>query len=338
MPQSLKDLGLTESDLEEFVRTHVDKLFPEDDETLLVVGQQARNTSGGRADLIAVDAGGKIVLIELKRDLGDMAVRRERFEFQAIRYAANYALIDSPEDLVDRLFAPYVERYRTEFTGSTELTSVDLATRRLRDFLEKNQAGQSFNSRQRIVLIASEFDPQTLSACAWLASNDIDIRCLRLQPHDLAGQTLLVVEQVIPPPALSDYFVSVVEAKGHAVPRLAQDKQARQALPRMGQLMERGLVAAGDSIYIREHAERAATIVDANRVNSGGKELSFNAWGQAVTGWSAINIYEWAIHQKTKKSLDELRRVKMLELEQEGDDAGDHPVVNPAWDVRVSTS
>src|ERR1039458_7144121 len=82
-----KPVKLDESDLEEFVRKNPG-LFFQDDETLLIVGQQVRDKIGKRSDLVAIDAKGNIVYIELKRDHGDMAVRKEPLEFQAVRYAA----------------------------------------------------------------------------------------------------------------------------------------------------------------------------------------------------------------------------------------------------------
>jgi RecB family endonuclease NucS len=85
------DLRITEVDIEEFVRLHISLIFP--DETLQIVGQQVINKEGGRSDLVAIDREGNIVLIELKRDQKDIIFRKEAFEFQAIRYAANYALI-----------------------------------------------------------------------------------------------------------------------------------------------------------------------------------------------------------------------------------------------------
>jgi hypothetical protein len=311
---SLKALGLVEADLEEFVRRHVQVLFPEDDETLLIVGQQARNEAGGRADLVAVDSTGAVVLIELKRDAADMTSRKEPFEFQAIRYAANYALIQTQESLVDLLFAAYVERHRGEF-GVLELTAHELSRRILRDFLDKNNATPTFNTRQRIILIAADFDPQTLSACAWLALNGIDIRCLRVQPHELSGQALLLVEQVIPPARLEDYFVPVADVRGGSKQQVGTGTYTRQALPRMSQLLEWGLIGPGDAVHIREHPERPAEVVDAKLVRADGREVSFNDWGEAVTGWSAINIYEWTIHERTGKTLDALRREKLKELE-----------------------
>ena len=42
--------------------------------------------------------------------------RKEPFEFQAIRYAASYAKIKSPEVLVNKIFAPYIEKHKDEFS------------------------------------------------------------------------------------------------------------------------------------------------------------------------------------------------------------------------------
>jgi hypothetical protein len=291
----------------------VQLLFPEGDETLLIVGQQARNVSGGRSDLVAVDSNGAIVLIELKRDAADISARKEPFEFQAIRYAANYADL-TPDTLVERLFAPYIERYRKEFSVQ-ELTSHELARRTLHEFVLKNNAMATFNDRQRIILIAADFDPQTLSACAWLAKNSIDIRCLRLQPYEFSGQVLLFVEQLIPPARLEEYFVRVADAGGAVSPVSDSGAGPRQALPRMNQIIEWGLVSPGDTVYIRDHDERPASILDANRVRENGHDIPLNDWGKSVTGWSAINIYEWTIDKKSGKTLDALRRQKLTELE-----------------------
>ncbi len=83
----------------------------------------------------------------------------------------------------------------------------------------------------------------------------------------------------------------------------------------MNQLIEWGLVSLGDTICIRDHDERPASILDASRVRENGHEMTLNDWGKSVTGWSAINIYEWTIDKKTGKTLDALRRQKLAELE-----------------------
>jgi hypothetical protein len=316
---TLAALNIKEANLEEFVRKNIGLLFP-DEETLLIVGQQVRNLEGGRSDLVAVDSDGNIVLLELKRDALDMVARKEAFEFQAVRYAANYALISSTQDLVQRLFAPYVNKYYAEFASKhpTGLNASEIASREILSFLEANQADKDFNHSQRIVLIASSFDPQTLSASAWLAKSGIDIRCISLAPVKYAQHYFLSVEQLIPPPALKDFFVEVVDTtKTSSKPSTSKSQVARQSLPQIAQMMEWNLIAPGDKLHITKYPSEIATIKDKNQVIYDGKAMTFNAWGQKVTGWSAINIYEWAVVEaKANKTLDELRREKVQELEQ----------------------
>src|SRR5687768_4723385 len=77
---TMRALGLSEADIEEFIRLNLAVLFPYEEENLLIVGQQVRNLEAGRADLVAVDGNGSMVLIELKRDADDSGRRKEAFE------------------------------------------------------------------------------------------------------------------------------------------------------------------------------------------------------------------------------------------------------------------
>ena len=318
---TLQLLGVTEANLEEFVRKNIGLLFPEG-ETLLVVGQQLRNQQGGRSDLVAVDGDGNIVLIELKRDASDIVARREAFEFQAIRYAANYALLANSDDLVHQLFAPYVSKHLSEFSGKyPNLTASEIAAREIADFLAANKADKDFNRNQLIVLIASSFDPQTLSACAWLAKSGIDIRCISLTPLKYAQQYFLSVERIIPPPALEEFFVEVASTpQASSKTSASSSRIARQSLPKMLQLWKWGLIKPGDTLYISTSPQESATVKDDKLVTYQSQDMTFNAWGQKITGWSAINIYEWAVKAtddpKTNKTLDTLRREKVQEFEQ----------------------
>jgi len=315
--QTMKELGLTEADLEEFIRKNVEILFPDDEETLLIIGQQVRNQAAGRADLVAVDGDGNIVLIELKRDKEDTTARKEPFEFQAIRYAANYALIKTQQDIVQQLFAPYIERHKedSEFQElANGLTASELATRRLDEFLQNNQAQGTLNHRQRIILIASSFDRQTLSACAWLASNGIDMRCMAVAPLQYDQQSFFKIEQIIPPPSLEDYFVNIESTSRGANSLSNKTTQSRRVLPRMEELLKWNLVAPGDRLYIKGYKSEVAEIVNHVYVKYKQQELKYNDWGKRITGWSAINIYECTIHEKKKETLDSLRREKLKEL------------------------
>lgn len=313
---TFKALNIKEAALEEFVRKNVEVLFPGESETLLIVGQQARNKEGGRADLVAVDGGGNVVLIELKRDVKDIEARREPFESQAIRYAASYALIRTPQDLVRKLFAPYIKQHRHEYEMK-QLTPSELASRLLADFLKANQA-QTFNQRQRIILIASSFDRQTLSACAWLAKNEIDIKCLRLSPIRYAEQFFFEVEQLVPARSLDQYLIEVAERpEGRKRRPAAEGQITKESLPRMPELFEWGLVSPEDKVYIRGFESESAEMKDQRHVTFQGQTIKYNDWGRKVTGWSGINIYEWAVHVPTGKTLDALRREKMEQVEGE---------------------
>ena len=140
---TFSELGMQESDIEEILRCSIDMLC-DDEESMLIVGRQVKNEKLGRSDLTAVDNNGNIVLIEIKRDRKDIENRKEAFEFQAIRYAASYATIESVDDLVKKVYAPYIEKYRGEYELG-ELTSYELGLRKLNEFLRVNGAENSFN-------------------------------------------------------------------------------------------------------------------------------------------------------------------------------------------------
>lgn len=50
------------------------------------------------------------------------------FEFQEIRYAVSYAKIKTTDELVDKMFASYIEKYKDEFELG-DLTAYEKATR-----------------------------------------------------------------------------------------------------------------------------------------------------------------------------------------------------------------
>jgi hypothetical protein len=179
---TFKELGIQESDIEEFLSDNL-QLLVDEEETLLLIGQQIQNTQRGRSDLVAIDNQGNLVLIEIKRDIEDIRNRKEPFEFQAIRYAANYAKINDIDDVINKIYAPYLEK-KGKVTHEA-LTSSEQARRMINEFLTDNDAMRNFNKKQRIILVASQFDEQTLSACAWLINNHVDITCITVEPQKI---------------------------------------------------------------------------------------------------------------------------------------------------------
>jgi hypothetical protein len=325
---TFRSLQLTEAKIEEFLRKNIRLLFDDDedddegDETLLIVGQQVVNRQGGRNDLVALDGNGNLVLIEIKRDATDNAARTEAMEFQAVRYAASLATIKTVDDLVKKVFARYINNRRDEFKlDDSKLTPEELGARLVEKFLAANEAAKSFNRRQRIILVSSTFDEQTLSGAAWMSANGIDISCISLNPIRLMGQGngplqhLLAAEKLIPAKKLEDFFVELRDPStgvGDTLIR-TEAKRAKTSLPRMPKLMEWGIISRDMPLKLKGFDESEATVKDAKTVEFKGKPMKFNEWGRCVTGWSAICIYDWAV-TPAGKTLSELRRHRMEEI------------------------
>ncbi|HHY08730.1 MAG TPA: hypothetical protein GX530_09490 [Corynebacteriales bacterium] len=309
-PVTFSDLGIQENDIEEILRCNIDMICDEE-ESMLIVGRQVRNEKYGRSDLTAVDNNGSLVLIEIKRDRRDVESRKEAFEFQAIRYAASYATIESPDELVKKVYAPYVEKYRNEFEPG-ELTSYELGTRKLNEFLKINEAEKSFNKKQKIILVASGFDEQTLSAVAWLNSNNVDISCYKLTPYKLNEELYLHTEKVLPPTSYDDYYVNLM---GKPLADLAKkNKITRRSLPRIDAMLEWGVVKEGGIIVAKDKEDEGTLLANGN-VMVDGEEKSIASWLKEVFGWSSVQTYALAVHKESGKTLSQIREEYMEQEE-----------------------
>jgi hypothetical protein len=306
------ELNYKESDIEELLRKNIDMICDEE-ESMLIVGKQVRNAQHGISDLTAVDNKGNIVLVEIKRDRRDIEGRREAFEFQAIRYAASYATIEDPEDIVNKIYAPYIEKYRNEFEESF-LTSAELGTRKLSEFLYENGAESNFNKNQKIILVASDYDEQTLSAVAWLNSNNVDISCFKMIPYKINDQVYLNIEKVLPLNSYKDYYVNFLDKP---IKSSSQKKAfTRRALPKINEMLEWGVVKAGDTIVAKGRGDEGELLPNGNiKVNE--EEISMQKWLKELFGWSSIQTYVFAVHKETGKTLSQIREEY---LEQEGKD------------------
>jgi hypothetical protein len=306
------ELKMQENDIEEILRRSIDMICDEE-ESMLIVGRQVKNEKSGRSDLTAVDNNGNIVLIEIKRDRRDIENRRESFEFQAIRYAASYATIENPDELVKKVYAPYIEKYRHEF-GQEELTSYELGIRKLSDFLKVNEAEKNFNKKQRIVLVASDFDEQTLSAVAWLNSNDVDISCYKLTPYKINGEVYLHTEKILPITNYDEYYVNLMD---NTISATGNKKSfTRRTLPKIDMMLTWGVVKEGDIIVAKGREDEATLLANGN-VMVDGKEKSMQEWLKEVYGWASVQTYAFAIHKESGKTLSQIREEYMKQQKEE---------------------
>jgi hypothetical protein len=77
--------------------------------------------------------------------------------------------------------------------------------------------------------------------------------------------------------------------------------------PRLKDMIAERKILPGERIYIKKRPQQVATIIDSDTVDYNGKHLSINTWGQVVTGWTSINIYNSVILERTGQPLGVLR-------------------------------
>ncbi|MDH5858812.1 hypothetical protein [Lampropedia aestuarii] len=154
-----------------------------------------------RIDLLCLDSDRNLVVVELKRDdAGHM-------ELQSLRYAAMISTMRF--DQAVNAHREYLER-RGKDGGNAESD--------IRAFLGADEEGAlEFDNRVRIVLAASEFSQEVTTTVLWLSSvGGIDIRCVQMQPYQVADRTVVDIEQIIPLPQAAEYQIAIRE-KARAV-------------------------------------------------------------------------------------------------------------------------
>lgn len=92
-------------------------------------------------------------------------------------------------------------------------------------------------------------------------------------------------------------------------------KKAPTKLPKMDELINAGLISIGDKIYITISPEDSeATLISPSTVNFKGKTMTLNQWGQSVTGWSSIQIYQYVCVLGETETLNEKRKLLTNEI------------------------
>ena len=76
---------------------------------------------------------------------------------------------------------------------------------------------------------------------------------------------------------------------------------------RLKDMLADGRLKAGDWLYIQKCADKRAQLGSGGMVVFEGQQLTINVWGQHVTGWSSINIYQSVYLERTGQPLENLR-------------------------------
>ena len=168
-----KDLGVAEKDLETWLAQNPELLFRA--ERVLVIGQSVSGES--MADILALDADGSVILVEMKRDWSDRGTVGQLLEYAAKMARSTY---DELERIARRYWADtganLLEKLRSFFEAPT---------------FEKEGIGR----RQRLVIVAPQSDANLRDIVAWLRSGGVAIDFVPFTLRaDSSGDMLVEIE------------------------------------------------------------------------------------------------------------------------------------------------
>ncbi|OLT40544.1 hypothetical protein BJF86_16275 [Serinicoccus sp. CNJ-927] len=220
---SLAEAGLKErQDLQEWVIARPEILGPD----VIVVAfefdrwQDARgDRQRDRLDVLGLDADGRLVLAELKRDQAPDTV-----EMQAVKYAAMASRF-TEADLVT-----YHARFLSARSG--QAVSEDEARAALLDHAGELDADQL--RQPRIVLVAGSFTTPTSATVVWLTEMGLDITMQRVQAYRIATEGVIVtVSQLFPVPDVEEFTISPQRAEAEQAKARRTRKRERSTVVRL---------------------------------------------------------------------------------------------------------
>ena len=184
-------------------------------EDLLIIGKEFSgfDKTNERLDLLAVDADGKLVVIELKRDDTGADVH-----WQAIKYAS-YLHHASPDDIIHML-ADYKRMSESE------------AENKLLQHIGSDNL-DILNNDQHIILASHRFAPEVTSAVLWvnekIPGKDL-ITCVQLTPYRDAktGSLYIQTSTIIPVPGVEDYVIGVGDSPSESGPTVRRTRSPRR--------------------------------------------------------------------------------------------------------------
>lgn len=140
-----------------------------------------------RLDIMAIDTNGKLVIIELKRDVADSFV-----DLQAIHYAA-YCSTLTFDDIVE---------IASEYNKNKSKKEVESD---IRNFID-NEDFNDLDNQPRIIIVANDFKEDTLPAVLWLRDFRVDITCVKLEAHQLGKKIIITPDVIIPLPEAKEFM------------------------------------------------------------------------------------------------------------------------------------
>ena len=166
-----------ESVLEKWLESNPDGIL--EDGRVLIIGRQVRTDLGGFIDLLGIDCGGNVVVVELKRDRTPRDVVA-----QVLEYTAFAARLD-----VDALEGILCVHEHDE--------SLSLADLHREYFGVDESEAVAFNKDQRIVIVAQRVTPEIRQTASFLGSKRIRVTCVEFTFFQAAGGSRLLSQETV---------------------------------------------------------------------------------------------------------------------------------------------
>lgn len=137
-------------------------------EPLLLISNQVKTRRNKRADILAIDRAGNGVIVELKRDKGQLGV-----ETQALQYLSDFSNYKG-------------SNFISHFSENPEKMEETILS-----FMGGNQRVEDINKNSRIILLARGFDPTVYSMGEWLSNHGVSFRCIEYTPVEIEKKRYL---------------------------------------------------------------------------------------------------------------------------------------------------
>src|SRR5260370_11455704 len=257
--------------------------------------------SNKRLDVLALDESGKLVIVELKREVSNSLA-----ELQAVRYAAFCSTMTFNE--VVELRAGYAHTDNASAQSEIE-TFVD------------DPGFSAIDDKPRIILAAGTFDDPELPSCVlWLRTFQVNISCVEIAPYELPDGRLIILPRVLIPLPEAAAFVVATEKKMAAQDlgsaQIAHHERNHQILTRFRELLpEKAPAHAPQSGYMQ--------------IPAGYSKIHFQ-WTYRSRPEKVLNI---TVHFETtsKKSNRELCETLQGYRSQIEEALGENVIFNPNW-------
>lgn len=150
-----------------------------------------------RLDLLALDKGGNLVIIENKLDDSGRDV-----VWQSVKYASYCSALSKTNIL--EIYQKYLSKQNIQQDAKKNIC----------DFFDKEEFDTvvlNNGSMQRIIMVAANFRKEVTSTVLWLMKHGVNIKCFKATPFKNNDEIYLSVEQIIPLPEAEELMIGIAE-------------------------------------------------------------------------------------------------------------------------------